>query len=35
VDRLLVYALPLENPAEVGAFLERHADLPSRRTRRG
>lgn len=28
VDRLLVYPLPLENPAQVGAFLERHADLP-------
>jgi len=28
VDRLLLYPLPLENPAEVGAFLERHADLP-------
>jgi len=30
VDRLLVYPLPLEKPAEVDAFLERHADLPSR-----
>ena len=29
VDRLLVYPLPLENPADVGAFLERHADLRS------
>jgi probable F420-dependent oxidoreductase len=28
VDRLLVYPLPLEDSAEVGAFLERHADLP-------
>jgi probable F420-dependent oxidoreductase len=28
VDRLIVYPLPLENPAHVTAFLERHADLP-------
>jgi probable F420-dependent oxidoreductase len=28
VDRLVVYPLPLENPADVAAFLERHADLP-------
>jgi probable F420-dependent oxidoreductase len=28
VDRLVVYPLPLEHPAEVAAFLERHADLP-------
>ncbi|MFI8191641.1 LLM class F420-dependent oxidoreductase [Streptomyces sp. NPDC085946] len=28
VDRLVVYPLPLEDPAEVAAFLERHADLP-------
>ncbi|MFD8784526.1 LLM class F420-dependent oxidoreductase [Kitasatospora sp. NPDC059599] len=28
VDRLLVYPLPLEDPAEVDAFLERHASLP-------
>ncbi|WP_242606798.1 hypothetical protein [Protofrankia symbiont of Coriaria ruscifolia] len=28
VDRLVVYPLPLENPADVTAFLERHADLP-------
>jgi len=28
VDRLLVYPLPLEDPVEVGAFLEKHADLP-------
>jgi probable F420-dependent oxidoreductase len=28
VDRLVVYPLPLENPADVVAFLERHADLP-------
>ncbi|GAA1951437.1 LLM class F420-dependent oxidoreductase [Kitasatospora viridis] len=27
VDRLLLYPLPLEDPAEVAAFLERHADL--------
>jgi probable F420-dependent oxidoreductase len=33
VDRLLVYPLPLENPAEVEAFLERHADLPARGSR--
>ena len=29
VDRLLVYPLPLENLAEVDAFLERHAGLVS------
>ncbi|MEV0041632.1 LLM class F420-dependent oxidoreductase [Streptomyces sp. NPDC050804] len=28
VDRLVVYPLPLEDPAEVAAFLERHAELP-------
>jgi probable F420-dependent oxidoreductase len=28
VDRLLVYPLPLEDPAKAGAFLEKHADLP-------
>jgi alkanesulfonate monooxygenase SsuD/methylene tetrahydromethanopterin reductase-like flavin-dependent oxidoreductase (luciferase family) len=28
VDRLVVYPLPLENPADVSTFLERHADLP-------
>ncbi|MEV8632086.1 LLM class flavin-dependent oxidoreductase [Streptosporangium sp. NPDC051023] len=28
VDRLLVYPLPLEDTAEVAAFLERHAELP-------
>ncbi|MEV7119390.1 LLM class F420-dependent oxidoreductase [Kitasatospora griseola] len=28
VDRLLVYPLPLEDPADVEAFLQRHADLP-------
>nr|WP_134007936.1 LLM class F420-dependent oxidoreductase [Streptomyces sp. 846.5] len=28
VDRLLVYPLPLEDPDEVDAFLEKHADLP-------
>ncbi|MFD4530429.1 LLM class F420-dependent oxidoreductase [Streptomyces sp. NPDC058470] len=28
VDRLVVYPLPLEHPAEVAEFLERHADLP-------
>jgi alkanesulfonate monooxygenase SsuD/methylene tetrahydromethanopterin reductase-like flavin-dependent oxidoreductase (luciferase family) len=28
VDRLVVYPLPLEHPAEVATFLERHADLP-------
>ncbi|MCW2915844.1 MAG: luciferase [Actinomycetia bacterium] len=28
VDRLVVYPLPLENPADVTTFLERHADLP-------
>ena len=28
VDRLLVYPLPLEDPADVVAFLEKHADLP-------
>lgn len=28
VDRLVVYPLPLENPADVATFLERHADLP-------
>ncbi|MDT7750189.1 MAG: hypothetical protein QOD96_3851, partial [Pseudonocardiales bacterium] len=28
VDRLVVYPLPLTDPAEVAAFLERHADLP-------
>ncbi|WP_380282243.1 LLM class F420-dependent oxidoreductase [Kitasatospora purpeofusca] len=28
VDRLLLYPLPLEDPVEVGAFLERHAGLP-------
>ncbi|WP_181792806.1 hypothetical protein [Streptomyces sp. WELS2] len=27
VDRLLVYPLPLEDPAEVSAFLQRHAGL--------
>jgi len=27
VDRLLVYPLPLENPADVRVFLERHAAL--------
>jgi probable F420-dependent oxidoreductase len=27
VDRLLVYPLPLEDPADVTAFLERHADI--------
>jgi probable F420-dependent oxidoreductase len=28
VDRLLVYPLPLEDPAQVDTFLEKHADLP-------
>jgi probable F420-dependent oxidoreductase len=28
VDRLVVYPLPLEDPAEVATFLERHAELP-------
>ncbi len=28
VDRLVVYPLPLEDPAEVLAFLEKHAELP-------
>ncbi|WP_238545496.1 hypothetical protein [Streptomyces bingchenggensis] len=28
VDRLLLYPLPLEDPAEVSVFLEKHADLP-------
>lgn len=28
VDRLLLDPLPLEDPAEAGEFLERHADLP-------
>ncbi len=28
VDRLVVYPLPLENPADVATFLEQHADLP-------
>ncbi|MEV7008589.1 LLM class F420-dependent oxidoreductase [Streptosporangium sp. NPDC051022] len=28
VDRLIVYPLPIEDPAEVAAFLERHAELP-------
>jgi probable F420-dependent oxidoreductase len=28
VDRLLVYPLPLEDSVEVGAFLQKHADLP-------
>ncbi|MDN3356016.1 TIGR03619 family F420-dependent LLM class oxidoreductase [Actinomadura sp. DC4] len=28
VDRLLVYPLPFEDPAEVTRFVERHADLP-------
>ncbi|GAA4639632.1 LLM class F420-dependent oxidoreductase [Actinoallomurus vinaceus] len=28
VDRLIVYPLPLEDPADVERFLERHADLP-------
>ncbi|NGO06497.1 LLM class F420-dependent oxidoreductase [Streptomyces sp. HC44] len=28
VDRLLVYPLPLENPADVLAYLEEHARLP-------
>ncbi|MFC4033441.1 LLM class F420-dependent oxidoreductase [Streptomyces polygonati] len=28
LDRLLVYPLPLEDPADVAAFLERHAALP-------
>ncbi|GAA2206916.1 LLM class F420-dependent oxidoreductase [Nonomuraea monospora] len=28
VDRLLVYPLPLEDPDDVAAFLERHASLP-------
>jgi len=27
VDRLVVYPLPLEDPAEVAAFLTRHAEL--------
>ena len=27
VDRLMVYPLPLEDPAEVAGFLERHAAL--------
>jgi probable F420-dependent oxidoreductase len=30
VDRLLVYPLPLEDSADVTAFLERHADLVAR-----
>jgi len=28
VDRLVVYPLPLEHPAEAAAFIERHAYLP-------
>jgi len=28
VDRLVVYPLPLEDPDDVAAFLERHATLP-------
>ena len=28
VDRLLIYPLPLEDPADVMTFIERHADLP-------
>jgi probable F420-dependent oxidoreductase len=28
VDRLVVYPLPLENPDDVTAFLERHSELP-------
>ncbi|MFJ8439793.1 hypothetical protein [Kitasatospora griseola] len=28
VDRLLLHPLPLEDPADVEAFLQRHADLP-------
>jgi probable F420-dependent oxidoreductase len=28
VDRLVVYPLPLEDPAQVARFLEQHADLP-------
>jgi probable F420-dependent oxidoreductase len=28
VDRLVVYPLPLDDPADVATFLERHADLP-------
>jgi alkanesulfonate monooxygenase SsuD/methylene tetrahydromethanopterin reductase-like flavin-dependent oxidoreductase (luciferase family) len=28
VDQLVVYPLPLENPADVAAYLERHAGLP-------
>lgn len=28
VDRLVVYPLPLDDPADVTAFLEQHADLP-------
>jgi probable F420-dependent oxidoreductase len=28
VDRLVVYPLPLDNPAHVVRFLEQHADLP-------
>jgi probable F420-dependent oxidoreductase len=28
VDRLLVYPLPLEDPAAVSTFLEKHAELP-------
>ncbi|MEV0224803.1 LLM class F420-dependent oxidoreductase [Streptomyces sp. NPDC050704] len=28
VDRLLIYPLPLEDPADVTSYLERHADLP-------
>lgn len=28
VDRLVVYPLPLEDPADVARFLEQHADLP-------
>lgn len=29
VDRLLIYPLPLEDPVEVGVFLEKHAELQS------
>ena len=28
VDRLVLYPLPLEDPADVARFLERHATLP-------
>jgi alkanesulfonate monooxygenase SsuD/methylene tetrahydromethanopterin reductase-like flavin-dependent oxidoreductase (luciferase family) len=28
VDRLLLYPLPLDDPADVLRFVERHADLP-------